>query len=99
MIRQVALLVALAMTSACAGDVTVRNGPQALSPSGGAALTAPVGAPAMVGDSVVIVDAPAATTGGNLVVVDAQPAPVTEINAGARFGAQAGILIANALLR
>ena len=99
MIRTVALLVALAMTSACASDVAVRNGPQALSPSGGAALAVPVGAPPMAGDNVVIVDAPLATTGDNLVVVDAQPAPATEINAGARFGAQAGILIANALLR
>ncbi len=66
---------ALALLTACGNEAAVRNGPQALSPSGGAMLSA---AAAPVAAAPGPMSAPTITTMADqtVVIVDAQPAPV-----------------------
>ena len=64
MIRTAAIGTAL-LLAACSTDTGVRNGPQSLSPSGGAAMSVPVATAA----------APMAA-GPSVMIVQAQPAPV-----------------------
>lgn len=89
MIRSVALLATLGLTAACSNAGEVRSGPQSQSPSGGAALATPV----------TILPASEQAATDVIIVESAQPAPTGEINAGAAFGRQAGLIIAQAMYR
>ena len=93
MIRRVAVLSVLTLATACGDGTVVRNGPQSLSPSSGVAQAVPVlSTPPVAGPRRTAPD-------GTVVVVAARPAPVTEMNAGATFGSEAGRMIANTMLR
>jgi hypothetical protein len=88
-IRSVALLATLGLMAACSDAGEVRSGPQSQSPSGGAALATPV----------TILPASEQAATDVIIVESAQPAPTGEINAGAAFGRQAGLIIAQAMFR
>ena len=95
MIRGVAILSVLSLAAACGDATVVRNAPQSLSPSGGATGLSPV----MVATSAPPTAVTATAPDGTVVVVAASPAPVTEMNAGATFGSDAGRMIADAMFR
>ena len=88
MIRSVALLATLGLTAACSDAGEVRSGPQSQSPSGGAALATPV----------TILPASEQAATDVIIVETAQPAPTGEINAGAAFGRDVGLLLTQTLL-
>ncbi len=95
MIRLFAILGTLALTAACSSSDYVRNGPQSESPSGGGVLATPITvATASVQPSTY---APSSTQ--TVVITPDDAASRSEINAGAEFGARAGLIIANALFR